>query len=72
MWPTLIALFGTICTSIRTRADLEAEILALRHELAVLQQQAAGQRLRLSRADRLLWVLFARVWAGWRRTIRIV
>lgn len=72
MWSILLALFNTICASIRTRADLEAEILALRHQLAVLHQQTAGKRLHLNRADRLLWILLSRVWAGWRRTIHIV
>jgi putative transposase len=71
MWPTIIALLAAIRSSIRTRAELEAEILALRHQLAVLQQ-AAPRRPRLSRADRLFWVLFSRLWTGWRRTVHIV
>src|SRR5712692_1294657 len=71
MWPTVIALLAAVRSSIRTRAHLEAEILALRHQLAVLQQ-TAPRRPRLSRADRLLWVLLSRVWTGWRRTVHIV
>ena len=58
-------------SSLRTRAELAAEILALRHQLAVLQQ-AAPRRLRLNRADRLLWVLLSRVWRGWRGAVQIV
>jgi hypothetical protein len=53
------------------RADLEAEILALRYQLAVLQR-AARTRPRLSHADRLFWVLLSWVWTGWRRTVHIV
>jgi hypothetical protein len=29
-------------------------------------QQTAPRRLRLSRADRFLWMLLSRVWSGWR------
>jgi hypothetical protein len=47
------------------------EIVALRHQLAVFQQ-AAPRRLRLTRADRLLWVLLSRVWRGWRGAVQIV
>jgi putative transposase len=53
------------------RADLEAEILALRHQLGVLRQ-AAPKRPHLTRTDRLLWVLLSGVWAGWRRSVQIV
>ena len=71
MRATVIAVLAAVRSSIRSRADLEAEILALRHQLAVLQQ-AAPKRPRLSRADRLFWVLLSRVWTGWRRTVQIV
>jgi hypothetical protein len=71
MRPTLVAVLAAVRSTVRARAELEAEILALRHQLAVLQQ-AAPKRPRLSRADRLLWVLLSRVWTGWRRTIQIV
>ena len=53
MRPSIIALLGAIRSSLQTRAELEAEIVALRHQLAVLQQ-TAPQRLRLSRVDRVL------------------
>ena len=33
MWQTVIALLATLRSSIRTRADLEAEILPLRHQV---------------------------------------
>ena len=71
MHPSVTALLAAIRASLRTRAELQAEILALRHQLAVLQQ-AAPRRLRLSRADRLLWVLLSRVWSGWRGAVQIV
>ena len=71
MRSSVAALLAAIRSSLRTRAELEMEILALRHQLAVLQQ-AAPRRLRLSRADRLLWVLLSRVWSRWRDAVQIV
>ena len=71
MRPSVTALLAAIRSSLRTRAELEMEILALRHQLAVLQQ-AAPRRLRLSRGDRLLWVLLSRVWSRWRDAVQIV
>src|SRR6516162_4490811 len=71
MRPSVTALLEAIRSSLHTRAQLEAEILALRHQLVVLQQ-AAPRRLRLSRADRFLWVLFSRVWSRWRGAVQIV
>src|SRR5215472_4106351 len=71
MRPSITAFLAAIRSSLRTRAELEAEILALRHQLAVLQQ-AAPRRLRLTRADRLLWVLLSRVWSRWRDAVQIV
>src|SRR5215472_12711595 len=71
MRSSITALLAAIRSSLRTRAELAAEILALRHQLAILQQ-AAPRRLRLSRADRLLWVLLSRVWRRWRDAVEIV
>jgi hypothetical protein len=44
-----------------TRAVVELENLALRHQLHVLRRQRPG-RLRLFAIDRLLWVLLYRLW----------
>jgi putative transposase len=67
----VVALLHTLRTSFRTRAALEAEILALRHQLQVLQR-ARSRQLRLTRVDRVLWVWFWRPWSGWRTTIVVV
>jgi hypothetical protein len=45
----------------RSRAVVELENLALRHQLRVLRRQRPG-RLRLFAIDRLLWVLLYRLW----------
>ena len=66
-----VALFALVASSFRTRAALQAEILALRHQLAVFQKNAPP-RLRFQRSDRLLWVLLSRWWPGWRRSLHIV
>ena len=66
-----VAFFALVTSSFRTRAALQAEILALRHQLAVLQK-SAPRRLRLHRCDRLLWVVLYRLWSGWRRCLEIV
>ena len=71
MISALVALFALMASSFRTRAALQTEILALRHQLAVLQANAP-RRLRLRRSDRLLWVLLSRFWSGWRRSLRLV
>ncbi len=66
-----VALFALVASSFRTRASLQAEILALRHQLAVFQKNAP-HRLRLQRSDRLLWVLLSRFWSDWRRCLQMV
>ena len=45
----------------RSRAALELEVVALRHQLAVLRRQRPG-RPKLTSMDRLLWVWLYRVW----------
>jgi putative transposase len=66
-----VALFAFVTSSFRTHTALQAEILALRHQLAVFQKNAP-LRLRLQRSDRLLWVLLSRWWPGWRCSLHIV
>jgi putative transposase len=66
-----IALFAFVSSSFRTRAALQTEILALRHQLTVVQKNAP-RRLRLHRTDRLLWVVLSRFWSGWRHSLQIV
>ncbi len=56
----------------RSRASLEAEIVALRHEVAVLKQRLGRRRVRLTWRDRMLWVGLSRVWPDWRSSLVIV
>ena len=71
MTTLLVPVFAALRSTVRSRADLAAEILALRHQLTVLQRQGP-KRPRLRRADRLLWVLLATIWPHWRRAVHIV
>ena len=72
MFTIICSLFSSIRQGFRTRAALHAEILALRHQLLVLQRSSRGHRLRLARPDRLLWVWLAHFWSGWRSALIIV
>src|SRR6266851_10517487 len=55
----------------RTRASMQIEILALRHQLAVLQGRT-NKRASLRTVDRLLWVILSRVWTQWCSALVIV
>jgi putative transposase len=63
--------FATLSSIFRSRAALELENLALRHQIGVLQR-SARKRPSLTSADRLLWVWLSRVWSGWRSALAIV
>ncbi len=51
-------------------ANLTAETIALRHQLAVLKR--SQNRAILKNRDRLFWVFMSRIWSGWRSAIMIV
>ena len=70
MLPLLISVLQTIRGTVRSRAALQLEILALRHQLHVLQR--SRRRVRLAQADRLFWVWLSRTWTDWRSAIVIV
>ena len=71
MMSVLVALLLTLRTWARSRAALQLEILALRHQLHVLQGTRA-YRVRLAKTDRCLWSLLSRLWTGWRTALVIV
>src|SRR2546426_1980172 len=62
--PTIAALE----TALSARRDLLLEILALRHQLAVLGR--ADRRFRP--ADRLLWLCLRRWWPGWKEALVLI
>src|SRR5229473_5238336 len=65
------ALLATLPSLCRSRAALQIEILALRHQLGVLHW-SARKRPRLTPADRMLWAWLSRVWSDWRSALVIV
>ena len=67
----LTTLLGTLSSMFRSRAMLELENLALRHQVGVLQR-SARKRPRLTPADRLLWVGLSRLWRDWGSALAIV
>ena len=71
MRSVIISLLLTLRASLRDRAALQLEILALRHQLQVLER-TRPRRVRLTRSDRLLWVWLSGVWRGWRAAVVIV
>jgi putative transposase len=71
MMSVLVSLLLTVRSCVRSRVALHLEVLALRHQLQVLSR-SRPQRLRLARADRLLWIWLSRVWNEWRAAVVIV
>ena len=63
MRAVLIALFHFILSFLRSRQAVALEIVALRHQLAVLQRQT--KRPRLTSSDRMLWVALRWLWPKW-------
>src|SRR6267142_6318463 len=57
-------------TAFKSRATLQVENLALRHQLGVLRRSV--ERPKLSSADRLLWAWLAESWSDWRSALVIV
>src|SRR6266853_126196 len=72
MFTLFVSLLFSAPAYFRTRAALQAEILALRHQLLVLQRSSNGHRVRLRGTDRLLWVWLSRLWTDWRSALILV
>src|SRR6266853_6754240 len=68
----MLTLLFSLGDCFRARAALQAEILALRHQVLVLQRSSRGHKLRLSSADRALWVWLSYLWTAWRSALIIV
>ncbi len=61
--PVLRAVIAFAMASFRSRAALQFEILALRHQIGVLQRSV--KRPKLTPADRVLWAWLCCIWKGW-------
>jgi hypothetical protein len=60
----------SLISSTRSRRDLAFENLLLGQQLAAMKHRQP--RPRLSKADRIFWVLFSKFWPNWRDALHIV
>src|SRR5215471_3176961 len=67
----LMSLLATLPSILRSRAAVELENLALRHQIGVLQRSTA-KRPKLTSGDRLLWICLSRLWPDWRSALTIL
>jgi putative transposase len=67
----VLSLLHSLRFLVRSRASLHLEIIALRHQLAVVNR-SRRPRLRLTHVDRVLWAWLSRSWHGWRSAVCIV
>src|SRR5262245_18719894 len=67
----LLLLLGLFCATVRSRGDLVAENLLLRHQLAILTRPTR-KRPRLRTPDRLFWLLARVARRDWRRHLVLV
>jgi hypothetical protein len=67
----LASVVSALTFSFRSRLVLQAEILALRHQVNVLQRSAFTRR-KLRTPDRILRVWLSRLWPDWRSALLIV
>jgi hypothetical protein len=70
MFDVILALVEAVVATLKTRQQLCLEVLALRHQVQVLQR--GKKRPTLKAVDRLLWVGLKKVWPGWRNPLVIV
>ena len=71
MMSVLVSFLMTLRTSVRSRVALQLEVLALRHQLQVLQR-TRPRRLRLTNVDRWLWMRLSGIWTEWRTALVMV
>jgi transposase InsO family protein len=67
----LATLLAALTSIWRSRAALELENLALRHQIGVLQR-SASKRPKLTPLDRVLWAWLSGIWSDWRSALAIV
>ncbi len=71
MCNVLKSIYAGLACTLRTRASLQLAILALRHQLVVMQR-SNNRRLQLRAPDRILWAILSRFWHRWRSCLLIV
>jgi putative transposase len=71
MWSVVASLLHSFRLLVRSRASLHLEILALRHQLAVVRR-SRRPRLRFTAADRILWAWLSHAWGNWHSAVHII
>jgi len=71
MSSVVVSLLHSLRFTVRSRGSLHLEIIALRHQLAVVHR-SRRPRLRLTSVDRMLWAWLVHTWCGWRSAVYIV
>jgi putative transposase len=71
MTSVLMSVLATLPGVLHSQAALHLEMLALRHQLQVLQR-SRPRRLQLATADRWLWACLSVAWSEWRTALVIV
>ena len=70
MIPAFLSLIAVARVFCQSRTDIALEVLALRHQVAVLKKKRP--RPRLSPLDRLFWTVLRTTWSRWRSVLVIV
>src|SRR5262249_49198027 len=68
----ILMTLSSILSGLRGQAALQAENIALRHQLTVLQRTERPKRLALKAVDRCLWVWLSLLWSAWRSALLMV
>ncbi len=71
MTDVLLTLLRSLSSIVKTRAALQIEIVALRHQVNVLRRSVPN-RPRLRPSDRLFWTWLSHVWPDWRSALVLV
>src|SRR5215475_4040106 len=72
MLDLILITLSSLLAGFRGQAALQAENIALRHQLNVLYRTRKPKRPALTTADRCLWVWLSRLWSEWRSALIIV
>ena len=70
MWQVTSFVMNFFMGAFRSRLSLQLEIAALRHQLSLYQRKQ--QRPVISSGDRMVWVVLAHLWRGWRKALYFV
>src|SRR5499425_3075913 len=71
MLDLILMTLSSLLSGLRGQAALQAENIALRHQVTVLQRTHTKRPV-LKPGDRCLWVWLSRLWSGWRSALIIV